>query len=334
MLELMSKLQSCLENGQDCVLVSIVRDGGSAPRGAGAQMLAGAAGRLCGSIGGGQVEHLALQHSALLLSERRCDRKDYVFRRTDGNTDMICGGDVTVLFTFVPGGSPAWREVTGAALARMEARLPALLLIPSDGSSPSLQTRDGSLLGGVPLSYGGMTNRADWDGRTFALPLEIPDRAVLFGGGHIALALSPLLQSLGFRVTVFDDRPEFVAQTRFPGAQALICGDYARVSDFIDIREEDYVLVMTNGHAGDTVLQKQLLRGRLAYVGVVGSRRKKAAVEQKLRDAGISEERIASVHTPVGLAIGAVTPAEIAVSIAAEMIRVRADLRSAGEAEA
>ena len=93
------------------------------------------------------------------------------------------------------------------------------------------------------------------------------------------------------------------------------------------------MVVMTNGHSHDYEVQEQVLRGRLAYIGVIGSRAKTAAVNAKLRAAGVPEEAIASVHTPIGTAIKAVTPEEIAVSIAGEMIYVRALRREAGREE-
>lgn len=89
--------------------------------------------------------------------------------------------------------------------------------------------------------------------------------------------------------------------------------------------EEDFVVIMTNGHMHDFQVEEQILRGAFAYVGVIGSRTKTASVNQRLREAGIPEESIAQVHTPIGTAIRAVTPAEIAVSIAGEMILCRAE---------
>ena len=100
--------------------------------------------------------------------------------------------------------------------------------------------------------------------------------------------------------------------------------DLDRVTETVPIGEEDYVVVMTNGHSHDFAVQEQVLRGKYAYIGVIGSRAKTASVNARLREAGISEAAIASVHTPIGTAIKAVTPEEIAVSIAGEMICVRA----------
>ena len=164
---------------------------------------------------------------------------------------------------------------------------------------------------------------------SIVLPLPVGERAVIFGAGHIARALTPLLRTVGFRPVVVDDRPGFATAEHFPQADRTICGDFDRISDYLTLTPEDYVVIMTNGHEHDFQAEVQVLRGETAYVGVIGSRKKTAFVNQRLREAGIPEEKIAFVHTPVGTPIKAVTPEEIAVSIAGEMICVRAARREA-----
>ena len=141
------------------------------------------------------------------------------------------------------------------------------------------------------------------------------------------MALAPVLNSIGFRTVVMDNRAEFVTEERFPNAEQLVCGDFTKIDEYIEVKDEDYIVVMTSGHAYDYEVEEQILRKKCAYVGVIGSRAKTAAVNEKLRAAGICEDAIQSVHTPIGLSIRAVTPEEIAISIAAELIMVRAEAR-------
>lgn len=148
-------------------------------------------------------------------------------------------------------------------------------------------------------------------------------RVYLFGGGHVGQALVPVLASVDFRVTVYDNRKELVNGNFFPQAEEVIYGNYKQIS--VTLTENDYVVIMTPGHQGDFDVLKQVLRHKLRYVGCIGSRHKIARTQELLRQAGISEEVIASVHAPIGLPILAQTPAEIAISIAAEMIRCRAE---------
>ena len=299
-----------MEKHHDTVLCTIIADSGSTPRGKGAQMLVGDAGLLSGTIGGGAVEGGAIALGQTLLRERRSAVHEYKLRHNDGeDIGMVCGGDVTVHLQFIAAGDPVWKELAGSVLQRIALRQPGALVLALDGGAPAL--RD------VP----------ETDSAHIALPLPIGERAILFGGGHCSLALCPLLTTVGFRVTVVDDRPELVTKERFPTADAVICCDLDRVTETVPIGEEDYVVVMTNGHSHDFAVQEQVLRGKYAYIGVIGSRAKTASVNARLREAGISEAAIASVHTPIGTAIKAVTPEEIAVSIAGEMICVRATRR-------
>ena len=125
-----------------------------------------------------------------------------------------------------------------------------------------------------------------------------------------------------------------VAKGDLPEAEAAVCGDYTRIADGLELTAEDYAVVMTSGHRHDFEVEEQLLRRPLAYVGVMGSRTKTAYVNGRLREAGIPEEAIRRVRTPIGTAIKAVTPEEIAVSIAGELIYERALRReAAGTAE-
>lgn len=299
-----------MEKRHDTVLCSIIADSGSTPRGKGAQMLVGETGLLSGTIGGGAVEGGAIALGQTLLRERRSAVHEYKLRHNDGeDIGMVCGGDVTVHLQFIAAGDPVWKELAGSVLHRIALRQPGALVLALDGGAPALQ------------------DAPETDSAHVSLPLPIGERAILFGAGHCSLALCPLLTTVGFRVTVVDDRPELVTKERFPTADAVICCDLNRVTETVSIGEEDYVVVMTNGHSHDFAVQEQVLRGKYAYIGVIGSRAKTASVNARLREAGISEAAIASVHTPIGTAIKAVTPEEIAVSIAGEMICVRATRR-------
>ena len=201
-------------------------------------------------------------------------------------------------------------------------------IVWDDGSAPR-GAGSQMLVGAEGRLVGTIGGGAETGEGVFSLPLPVGERAVIFGAGHIARALTPLLRTVGFRPVVVDDRPGFATAEHFPQADRTICGDFDRISDYLTLTPEDYVVIMTNGHEHDFQAEVQVLRGETAYVGVIGSRKKTAFVNQRLREAGIPEEKIAFVHTPVGTPIKAVTPEEIAVSIAGEMICVRAARREA-----
>jgi xanthine dehydrogenase accessory factor len=149
-------------------------------------------------------------------------------------------------------------------------------------------------------------------------------RLLILGGGHIALALVRMAKLIEFSVTVFDDRPMFANPGRFPEADEVICDDFSRVFERLNVRSTDYVVIVTRGHKHDTECLEGVLRGTPpTYIGMIGSRRRVAIVLKQLRDQGFDEDSVAQVHSPIGLAIGAVTPAEISVSIISEIIEVK-----------
>lgn len=177
----------------------------------------------------------------------------------------------------------------------------------------------------TPLhSVGAAASR--FDGAWLALPLEMPVRAVVFGGGHVGRATVAALSRVGFACTLFDSRPEFARPEDFPDACEVLCGDFGSIAASISLDECDFILIMTPGHNSDFAVLEQVLRQPHAYVGLIGSRRKIAAARQQMLAAGIPQAAIDAVHMPIGLAIDAETPEEIAISITAECIQARAAL--------
>lgn len=302
-------LQRCREK-KDSLLAIIIANEGSSPQKSGAMMLSGPEGRLTGTIGGGRVEYEAEQESIRLLQKHSSCIKTYALHENAADSiGMVCGGAVTVLFQFLPGNAETEQLVLAILSALSENREELLLFYPS-GSLPRL--------GNIP----------DKDA-CFSLPLAAGNEVVLFGGGHVSKALCPLLAGAGFSVTVMDPRPGLANTERFPDADRLITAPYESVSSLFSFTGREYVVILTNGHEYDFLLEEKLLNIPFSYLGVIGSRKKTAAARELLLKKGFSENAVNSIHAPVGLDIGAVTPEEIAISIAAEMILVRSTLRAA-----
>lgn len=325
--KLMQKIQEELGAQRGCVLAVIVAAEGSTPGKVGAKMLVGRDGRLCGTVGGGALELKSIRTAQELLEAKRSRLCRWELQQEGGQAlGMACGGSVEVLFSYIAGGG-AWPRVCEDALACMKLRGEGWLLLSPEDEPPALYEGGGCPAGPTaPEAGGALTMRAParLSGGRYAVPLTVAERLLIFGAGHVAQALTPLAAAVGFQVTVYDDRAEFAAPGLFPEAQTVICGDYSRISLHLQVSGEDYVAIMTNGHANDLVVQEQIMRGQYAYLGVIGSRRKTEALNRQLLARGFSQQALDGVHTPIGLAIRAVTPEEIAVSIAAELIQVRA----------
>lgn len=320
-----------INNDRSLMLVTLTGSDGSAPRKTGAQMLVGREGLICGTIGGGAVEKRSIEMAIQMLAEKSSGQ--HLFRlRTNDKEDigMICGGDVNTLFQYIDAEDTVWKEVCEKASQQLYAHRGGWFIQSLSGGQPALLDTSAGLLAGMkPEGDTPETERVQSAGDYFWMPLPVSERVIIFGGGHIAAALVPLLATIGFRTWVFDDRPAFTTRERFPKAEKLITADFAHIADEITITDRDYVVIMTNGHVHDFEAELHVLRGPFTYIGVIGSRKKTAAVNAKLREQGISDEIIAKVHTPIGTPIKAVTPEEIAVSIAGELILTRAERRSA-----
>lgn len=157
----------------------------------------------------------------------------------------------------------------------------------------------------------------------FVEPILATPTLYLFGGGHVSLAVSQVAAVAGFEVIVADDREAFAGRERFPGAAALFSGPWAEIFPQIHLNDFSYVVIATRGHKSDLECLRWAVTTPARFIGMVGSRRKLIEFFSVLEREGIPPEKLARVHSPVGLDIGALTPGEIAVSIVAEMVAAR-----------
>ena len=341
MKEILDEVVALLEGGEDFALVKLIGDRGSTPRAAGAEMLVRRDGSIAGTIGGGLLELTMMREAAGVLETRRTRVVDLRLAGTDltSEEEMVCGGSAEVLITYVPAEDRRLREVAAAVVAARAARRRAWLITmrPADEGGEAevcFLGEDGELAGagswdptvlraavGEVARHGRATLP---DGRDALVEqLEAPAMAVVCGGGHVAYALAPAALAAGFAVTVLDDREEFADARRFPGADVVL-GPFDGALARLEVDEGSFVVIVTRGHVHDMGVLVQALRTPARYVGLMASRSKRERMVAALREAGFGDGDIARVHSPIGLAIGAETPAELAVSIVAEMIQVRA----------
>ena len=156
--------------------------------------------------------------------------------------------------------------------------------------------------------------------------IEPEPRVVVCGAGHVGAALARLAHAVGYRVTLIDDREDFVARERFPdeGIELVAAADWTRpVREAIGAGRGVYAAVVTRGHNEDEECMRAVLAARPFYVGMIGSRRRTNIVLARLREAGFSDEQLGEVRAPVGLDIGAVSPEEVALAILAEVVAHR-----------
>lgn len=345
MKQLYDRMLAALERGENVVLCRIVASSGSVPRGMGACMAVFSDGSTLGTIGGGAVERLAVHQAKEVHGKKTAICRGFCLAPNQvADIGMICGGEVTVYFQFfaaederaaallyaaaelISSGKNGWRitrlegeSVTGEGLFDEEHGLRFLDGISEQALSPLLTDK--------AVYRAGMPAYA-------AEPISRAGVVYLFGGGHVGKELVPLLVKVGFRIVVYDDREAYAKAENYPQAERVIFGDYLHIAERIEITADDYVVIMTPGHQADRELLLQTIRTDAAYIGCIGSKNKVRRTNEYLLANGIEKQALLRIHSPIGLEIYAQTPAEIAVSVAAEMIRHRALLSGIGGHEA
>jgi xanthine dehydrogenase accessory factor len=154
---------------------------------------------------------------------------------------------------------------------------------------------------------------------------KLPARPELycFGGGHVSYFVAKFAAEAGFRVTILDDRAQYANQKRFPEADKTKVIDFTQALVNLSLTEKDFVVILTRGHQYDEEVLEQAVQTPVRYLGMIGSKRKVQKTFERLIERGIPKERLEKIYAPLGLAIGAVTPQEIGISIVSELIKVK-----------
>lgn len=322
-----------LGRGERIAAATIATSDGSTPRSAGAKMLVGSGGIVAGTLGGGFVEAKAADEAAKTLrdGESRLFDIDMTGSAASG-ADLICGGRVRIFIgPLEPEQAGLFRELAD----RLDKGGDAMLLTPTNGARPPVavypESGDG-LASAALVHMAGGARLFEYDGVEYLLePARARAKLVLAGGGHVSLATARIASLVDFDVAVIDDRPEFANPGRFPWlgrGRTLVVPEYegclgADVLGF-PVTEKSSIVILTRGHSHDGEVLAQALATPAGYVGMIGSRRKRDAVYARLAERGFSDGDFRRVHCPVGLPLGGETPAEIAVSIVAQLIAARA----------
>ena len=314
MKDLIEKLKDQVLQGNDCYLIALIESEGSTPRSSGAYMLVNKNGWVAGTVGGGGMEYAAVLEAQKKLQKGEAKSFQKRFDLTTA-AGMACGGYCSLQFCYLP----AQKETEILAeyvLYKLEGRYPWWLLLPMG---------EGSILVEDFLPLKKHQGFYDLDGKEYyAEQYNYDGRVFVFGAGHVARELVPLLSHLGFKCVVLDDREEFADPAVFPTANKVLQVDYTKLEGIVKPNCKDYAVVMTRGHVHDANCERFLLTTPVPYIGVMGSKNKAKLARETLLAEGYTEAQLARITTPIGLDIGSETPAEIAVSIAAQLIQVRA----------
>src|SRR5213592_3618822 len=309
MREIFARMAELEREGRRFAVATVVRTTGSTPQVVGAKLLVDDLGRLVGTLGGGCVEGDAFVEAKHVIETGEPSLREYEL------TDVLAAS---------AGGKP----VAVATLMRKRGKdviAAGKLFVETDA-------KGGGTLGDNALDARaraaametlrqGTAHTVVLDEATELLvePVLSRPRLIIAGGGHVGLAIAKLGVQLDYDVTVIDDRPEFANRERFPGASEVVNMDMVKAIETMPIGWNSFVIVATRGHKLDSHCLRAAVKSDARYVGLLGSRRKTILIAQMLRGEGVPEDRIRAVHAPVGLDLGGRTPAEIALSVLAEL---------------
>ena len=354
MREIYEELAELIASGQRVATATIVRTRGSVPREVGAKMLVRPGGGISGTVGGGCGEADAWRAALRVIETGRSER--VVADLTEDikmESTAVCGGIMDILVEPWQDGEEVRR--IAAALQRGE-RLAVVALVesrrlPIESGRRMLVWANGNTegtLGWAPLDAAVTADAAQaiaaGRSRTFEykfpagsapelqrdgsaevfVEVHLPSPTlVIAGAGHIAVPLAQIAKLLEFRVVVIDDRASFANRERFPDADEVIAADFEETLRNFPLTPDTYVVLVTRGHQYDVQSLRTVIHAPVAYIGMIGSKRRVWAVCKLLHHEGVPVEKIRRVHAPIGIDIAAETPAEIAVGIAAEIVKIR-----------
>jgi xanthine dehydrogenase accessory factor len=298
--------------GRGAVLCTVVDTWGSAPRRAGSQLVVSGAGEIAGSVSGGCVEGAVILDALDALADGR--QRLLTFGVSDGDAfavGLACGGTIRVLVEPVGSALPA-AVLTDLVAARAARRAVAYVT--------DLETGGPRLSEDYPERQHMDRTGVEPDGRSFVAVHNPPLRLIVVGAVHIAQALVPMARACGYDATVIDPRGTFLTADRFPGAELL--DDWPADAASLRLDPRSAVVLLTHDPKIDDPAIVAALRADVFYIGALGSKRTHAGRVDRLTAQGFTAAQIARIHGPVGLDIGAANPAEIAVSVLAQMTQV------------
>jgi xanthine dehydrogenase accessory factor len=308
MRDILDTLERWVAEGRRVATATVVATERSAPRDPGAMLAVSDTGEVAGSVTGGCVEPAVYEEARDVLAGSPPRLLTYGIADEDAfEIGLSCGGTVHIFVDLLD--AALLRELSEA----IAAELPVGFAVAVDGPS----------IGEKRLVDAGTTGLVELDGeRTFVLSFAPPPRMYVFGAVDHAAAVARVGRLLGYHVTVCDARARFVTPERFPDVDELVVDWPDRFLAAAPVDERTAIVVLTHDHKFDVPLLEVALRTKAGYVGAMGSRTTTAEREAKLRAAGATDAELARLHAPIGLPIGARTPEEVAVAIAAELIAV------------
>ena len=337
--DVFKEVMNVLTRGERAALSTIVSSKGSLPMSKKAKMLVKQDGKILGTVGGGCLEADVWVEAKRVMEEEKPSLQTFILtEKHAGESGLNCGGNVEI---FTEPILPGWSNEVFESIVKLRAedkQVVLATLVSGGRAQKMLVDRDGVVIGS--LGDPSLDNLIIQEVeeiiqedllRVFTIDRErifveaiLPEPTLfLFGGGHVSKTIARIARMVGFRLIVIDDRPAFANFERFPEADEVIVDDFRTIVGKLPIDESSYLVSVTRGHQYDEPVIEQAVWTKAKYIGMIGSRRKIVLMWKRLEERGIPRRLLDAVHAPIGLDINADTPEEIAVSVVAELIKVR-----------
>lgn len=348
MISIWKEAISLFEEGQNFCVATIVSLHGSSPRHVGAKFLVKEDGASVGTIGGGLFEAEVIAAAVEALRAKSSILLHFAFTGEDADSErMLCGGSAHVFVEFNSKLDSHRRSIYEHLIRLSMEGLSGFLLtqIPhqagrmdSDPKGSLFCDENGLLLGELANQAGVLSELKSkkFSGAPELLKFDqleshafvehfYPQGTVfIFGAGHVGMSVAHLASFAGFRVILIDDRKEFANLDKVPEADhVFVVNSFDTCMSELGVGIDSYLVIVTRGHSHDKVVLRQALDTPARYVGMIGSRRKIKLIYEGLLEEGVTDTQLKRIHAPIGLPIGGETPEEIAVSIVAELIKVK-----------
>ncbi len=316
MQQIFSFIQAHLSPDKKVILMTVIGREGSSPGKQGFKMVVASDGSFTGSIGGGVMEHRLVEQCRRLLKKKEPQQPFLSFQEHDpeakaNRSGMICSGGQTV--AFIPLNKNDM-TIVNVILDAEKQQQRGIVRFSEKGLS---------FMAGEQMqvtSKSKIISENQWE---YAEQTGLPNTVYIFGGGHVGLALSKTFRNLNFKIHLFDNRSELntFEENSFADEKQIV--SYNNVASLVPEGFHVYVVIVTFAHKSDEQVLEQILGKNIKYLGLMGSAKKIETIFGRLKQKGFPEEQLKKIHAPIGYPINSETPAEIAVSIAAQVVAVK-----------
>jgi xanthine dehydrogenase accessory factor len=337
---------SMLKSGIGFAQATVLESSGSTPREAGSSMLIRSDKSIVGTVGGGVLEAHTIKAALNVIAAKKAALTLYVLENEGAAAiGAVCGGRARVLIDYIgaddPGSLVFFEQLLNASASNQRSHIAAL--IPDSENLAQRNTclilPDGAVVGAEVFGpeiltylqkgrgYDIFTRLENYSAHLF--PVGSDGTVYIFGAGHCGEKLAHIVPTVGFGTVVIDDRSEFANASRIPEADEIIVPKKLEEPfDNIAFGPDSYIVIVTRGHMHDEVVLRRALKTNAGYIGMIGSKKKRETIYRHLLDEGFVQADIDRVYSPIGISIGAESPEEIAISITAELIKVRAEKKA------